>query len=1019
LKNTILFNKHTLSLILIILFVFIVSGNVVFPETAFVDTFSTSPGESGRTPFLWSGLSKVWSLNNGILRCTYHNEDGKGLQAILSRERINITAGGTWTLEVSFRHISGSVKNSAYETIVYLLFPPAEEENSGEMYLLVMKYKDDEKALFINNGRVEHKVEAIDLTGDFHQTRITLDNGQVSMFVDDLKIFEAETLKRFQSKGMPTLLIGNISGNETPTVCYEFDYIAFTDTGAYLPGDTQWTIKKQLPYIKVPDIIPPPPRTDIEVPVLAGYKNDDSIPLTGTAANYGETVTVAFDYERRSIFIKAAAVTRVSSVIITDSLKDDGGAVRFAVKSNLQIYSSADNITWEKYDEPFEYSVQYRQFSNTFECINIDGLDIVTRYLKIHYTQNNNTGWDLGLHLEKSVRVYTRHAVVNNTISFFKTDPYLTRERNKKDVENLNLIVKTTNPEYCKNLRLNIFINSPLLPRPLKIIHTQIKLTNNVPLSSTQCPDGLFEVRAELFDTQLKTVVDVVNEVFLCVIKFAIPEAVSLKNNETYLFDKNSIRVIGKQFPGNLNTAGGNYVLFSGEKTNEIICEKFIGYFSSDKLPLFKDITNETTEWIRVQCINVSYSKWVHNYKNGIGKKLLIYNNDGYSDFAHPSNPIENIEQVRYQAGRYKGTDCTGFDWCVGTQAVNFPSKYADLIGAMTDKDNGKLRTIDKKAIMTFNNFISNGTDIMKVLKKETAELGIDFNVSYRVQGTASTEDWHFLSKYFYEHSRDLVLPGRDSYLSYAYPGYQDYLLKQYEEVLGLYGANGLNLDFCRYPQVIGTEEEPVLRRYFEISGLKNKPSAGDPILTKVRASIMTDFIRRVHLLCKKHETAQKKKITLSVRFPFKDYYNYGLDVDTWVKEKIVDTIIPSTLGLASSIPDPFDKFPALVKNTGVLALATCDDRLGGNDLSKEEEEELALAKKQKRSSKIANKMTTSDLNLYMARALSYYTMGFDGLYIFNNWKGYEILHADLGNEYRVKLFNIYERLLKNYKYFY
>jgi len=107
-------------------------------------------------------------------------------------------------------------------------------------------------------------------------------------------------------------------------------------------------------------------------------------------------------------------------------------------------------------------------------------------------------------------------------------------------------------------------------------------------------------------------------------------------------------------------------------------------------------------------------------------------------------------------------------------------------------------------------------------------------------------------------------------YLKYADPEARKYFLGFYEEVLQM-GAQNLGLDFCRYPH-----------------GVVNKSDA-------------TDFLRELRQLANKYSTSEKP-VRILVRFPVPGnkgvlMNNGKFDPATWIKEGLVDILVPSDFG--------------------------------------------------------------------------------------------------------------------------
>jgi hypothetical protein len=146
-------------------------------------------------------------------------------------------------------------------------------------------------------------------------------------------------------------------------------------------------------------------------------------------------------------------------------------------------------------------------------------------------------------------------------------------------------------------------------------------------------------------------------------------------------------------------------------------------------------------------------------------------------------------------------------------------------------------------------------------------------------------------SKFYNEHpecrclDREGTVVGR---LSYAYPEVQKYMLRLIREIAD-YGPDGVCLCFIRgLPVVL---YEPIM-----VAGFKKRYGCDprqldelDPRWLDYQGAVMTSFIRKVR---KTLEPGQR----LSVIVPGneKDCRHWGLDVATWVKEGIINDLLPT-----------------------------------------------------------------------------------------------------------------------------
>ena len=135
---------------------------------------------------------------------------------------------------------------------------------------------------------------------------------------------------------------------------------------------------------------------------------------------------------------------------------------------------------------------------------------------------------------------------------------------------------------------------------------------------------------------------------------------------------------------------------------------------------------------------------------------------------------------------------------------------------------------------------------------------------------------------------------------SYAFPQVQQFMLDIIRESMETIDADGASLCFTRGPRFI-RYEKPVLESFQKEYGLDARTvSPSDPRLLRIRAKIMTRFVREARDILNQIGQKRGKKLRLSVWVwphdqdtwcgltPMQD----GLDVETWVKEGLIDSVI-------------------------------------------------------------------------------------------------------------------------------
>ncbi len=370
--------------------------------------------------------------------------------------------------------------------------------------------------------------------------------------------------------------------------------------------------------------------------------------------------------------------------------------------------------------------------------------------------------------------------------------------------------------------------------------------------------------------------------------------------------------------------------------------------------------------------------------------KILIVNNDGHGGFFNglysSKQAIENDLEV------FRGTHVKILEWCVtiGSKA-NYPSRVTEVIGEGIKRFP---RRGDKKLAETLNRLISNGINPLNVVIKKCHELCLKIYPSIRMNPDYSPS-WMgelfarmYNSKFWWENP-DLRIKDKKgkilTKLSYAYPEVQRFKISIIKELLE-YDIDGINLDFLRHPPFLGYDDPLIdkFKKEFGVSPLKLPEN--DIRWIHFKTKIMTDFIRKVRKLMDKSQKLKDKKLELSVRVDHRDYLKQGLDIKTWINEKLIDHLIVSehSLGGFTFSLIPFKK---MVENSSCKLYFGEEAVCSGHDLTPEEDR--LLAQKIISIQDIARKRLS--IHDYCKRALKWYREGADGIHIFNDPRNREI----------------------------
>jgi hypothetical protein len=363
------------------------------------------------------------------------------------------------------------------------------------------------------------------------------------------------------------------------------------------------------------------------------------------------------------------------------------------------------------------------------------------------------------------------------------------------------------------------------------------------------------------------------------------------------------------------------------------------------------------------------------------GSKLIVVNDDGFSQFH--SGRYRTKQDLRQEMLSYRDTQVAVMEWCVisGSRS-NYPSQVTEMIGTgMTDFP----RRGDKLASETLHQMAKDGVNSLQVVADACHESGIACYASLRMNGDYSPDMWegsfsrYANSTFWWNHpefrQRDATGKMLTNF-SFAFPEVREFKLAILREVV-LQDVDGINLDFQRHPEFFGFEE-PMARAFKDKYGIDPASvPATDPRWVPPRYGFMTSFVRDVRKLLDQAGTLKGRHLGLSVRIDWRKYALWGCDIETWLKEGMLDYLVVGQYGLGGYEFDiaPFVK---LARGHGCAVLFGEEATLKGHDRTAEEDRLMAAGKLKPQPSTLLSR------EQYVARAARWYAAGADGVHLFN-----------------------------------
>ncbi len=276
--------------------------------------------------------------------------------------------------------------------------------------------------------------------------------------------------------------------------------------------------------------------------------------------------------------------------------------------------------------------------------------------------------------------------------------------------------------------------------------------------------------------------------------------------------------------------------------------------------------------------------------------KTSVATFDGFT-WIHPFRP-QNRADLAATFSAYRDSDFKTWWFQVGgADLVHHPTKVGNLMGAHLDTFS---RTVDREYVESVRHLHKQGIDPLRVAVEEAHAQDAEILICLRAAGWKGAPPWEefFMSEFYEAHPewRCVDYDGTPTmHMSYAAEEVQDHLLEVYREVLQR-DPDGAGFMFHRgMPMLLW--EEPFCQRFIKKFGQDpRKLAEDDPRVYEMRAEIVTGFMRKIRTLL--DETAKKQgnpnrrlKLAVTTFATAADNKKFGLDVETWIQEQMIDQI--------------------------------------------------------------------------------------------------------------------------------
>lgn len=373
--------------------------------------------------------------------------------------------------------------------------------------------------------------------------------------------------------------------------------------------------------------------------------------------------------------------------------------------------------------------------------------------------------------------------------------------------------------------------------------------------------------------------------------------------------EEGSVTTVPMTNPG--GTVSINYAAHSGRVRVEVLDEQGAvveGYSREDCIPLTGDSTNATVQWksqdrlpqalaqVRLHFVMENASLYAYALeanpeaamkqarKSAAGRKRrIMYNDDGCD--TRPYTTPEEFLALRLN--QLINTQVDTISYCTGGGGLfwgHIPQAGEALGEFVTDSDEQYVKDLSAG----LHALEKQGTDPLALAVKFGHANGMETFWSCRMNNIEDSFAPWSRSRWKREHPEYLfgVQEDFDKYemtdprkwwaaLDFAVPEVREHLLNIFQDVFTRYDIDGIEMDWFRHP------------RFF-------RETNDDLPATPEHVAMMNDFMRKVRAQADTVGVQRQRPLLVACRVPLSVERSLaiGLDVETWLKEDLVDVLI-------------------------------------------------------------------------------------------------------------------------------
>ncbi|MFN7922676.1 MAG: family 10 glycosylhydrolase [Bryobacteraceae bacterium] len=270
--------------------------------------------------------------------------------------------------------------------------------------------------------------------------------------------------------------------------------------------------------------------------------------------------------------------------------------------------------------------------------------------------------------------------------------------------------------------------------------------------------------------------------------------------------------------------------------------------------------------------------------------KRLYAHHDAWS-YTYQYRPT-SADDIRRELEPFRETDFARIYWEGGMgDRMYLPTKKG--VPATDHWIEDPYRVGDRLAAESWQALKQKGIDPFRTALDHAHSMGMEFHATYRPAGfhfPVPEDEWNTGGVY----DKHPEWRGRDKQgrptprLSYAYPEVRKTALGFVQEML-TYPVDGVCIAYNRRPPLV-EYEAPIVDSFRAQTGLDARQlDDRDPRWLKARAGVLTAFMRELRAV------VGRKPVTAIVMSSERENLFHAIDLEAWIAEGLVDTIVPYT----------------------------------------------------------------------------------------------------------------------------